>query len=439
MATNMVGTTSTNDDTPMISLQSHESSTRIDMASRSQCPPIRCLSPTASDGYKNFSSGSKANSNHDQMLSFIQTCRSTIGQTNSCTTRTTTTEVEPFSDKDNTPRSNTNEFNRNTSQHKKRQHMRKNPKLKVIVKNKVMTPFPILVFYFVSSGDPNYVQWTNHGSQFTLFTHNGNKLSSLLCKHMLPKLSSFIRKLYFYGWKQLPNPGKFQRTFYHPSFHKCATLCNIATHITNQSTGIQSGGGQSLSTTLPSYKNNKARDNPIVSPSPRPMRTCTKKPPTSKSPRGSVVIGGAHNDLETTKVTMSPISIAYAPSRCYDVLFSPLNTLFPLFHEDDRDHDYDHDHLQIENEENDELLYLVCDERFPSSGIDSIRVSTNSPFWPEQKQSTIVKVSNDSRNDIDNDDDVSELSVPMTPLSMNDEKLYGQFGRSIGNENNDDW
>ena len=436
----MVVTTSTNKDTPTNSLHGHES-TRIGVARQSHWTPIHCLAPIASDVNKENSCGSYSNSNHDQVPSFDHVCLRTICPEKSCK-RTT----------DSRPRSNTKPFNRNVSstncstlasshfnasasfcsitpsqqlQQNKQKLLRKNPKLKVIVKNKVMTPFPILVYHFVCSGHPNYVQWTHHGSQFTLFTHNTRKLSSLLCTHMLPKLSSFIRKLYFYGWKQLPNTGNFQRTFHHPSFHKCANLCDIANHVTNQSKGGQSEGQSS--STLPSYKNGKARN--LISPSPRPMRTCSKKT-TANNTSGSVVVGGAHYDLETTKVTMSPISISHAPSRCYDVLFSPMNTSFRFFHEDDRNHD--HDNHQAGNEDDNELRFLVCDESVPSSGINSIRIG--SPFWSGQKQSFVEVSNDDTTSNIHDNDDVSELSVPISPLSMDGDNSYGPLGRFNGNE-----
>lgn len=315
----------------------------------------------------------------DQTLSFIQMCRTSIIATDSCCKLLMshpTTTLKPY-------------------------------KLKVTVNKKVVIPFPILVYDLVSNANANCIQWTNHGSSFTIFTKNEKRVNSTLRRCMLPKLTSFIRTLYFYGWKQSQHSKRFERTYYHPLFHKCANQSDIAS-ITKISMNRQKVSSSSR-------KVKPILSKPIVSPSPC-SSTITSKATTNAADTATSSLPSTirHEEVSSTKVTMSPISIDYAPSRKHnDVLFSPIETTCDLFQ------DLCNEEINDNNDTDNDGVVVVVDNKKKEGRNDNplCKSYAFNNIMKEKKKPFIDVTYNYGSGD--DDDGQSELSVPMTPLSIN--------------------
>ena len=290
--------------------------------------------PQSSSCYSSQSNDDRTKSSHheqnrpdhstpqDQTLSFVQMCRKSIS------TMDSTTLCEPS--------------------HSASVQLKPSFKLRVTVNKKLIVPFPVKLYHLISNANADCFQWTNHGTSFTIFATNGEKqVSSTLRQAMLPKLSTFIRTLNLYGWRQPPNSNKLERTYFHPSFHKCAALCDIARSISKKTPSARRVPPPLLEQEV------KPMLKPVVSPSPR---TAMIVPSTSTADNN-----GSSSSNSTTKrnVAISPLATYHgAPARQCQALFSPIvtNTMNHFAYQDFREEDDDH-HEKHNISSNDPFLF----------------------------------------------------------------------------------
>lgn len=102
----------------------------------------------------------------------------------------------------------------------------KTTNLTVIVNGSVVgKPFPLSIYNMLSKGNSDLIEWTHKGAAFRIASNDKALVEDMLQYFSLPKLSTFKRKLWNFGFR------KYDDSFFHPMFHREAELADIVNNV----------------------------------------------------------------------------------------------------------------------------------------------------------------------------------------------------------------